>query len=135
MVSLIRQRLAEESKRCRVTLTSRDGTARAGVDYGAFQITLSWNFGEGGLNLSIRIIDNTWLMALELFVDVSNAVGIDPTSSFSQLIFSMMTSLSAQPCLIRYAVLTAKPITTRVVEWLALSRPRRRLFRYSRRVS
>ena len=73
-----------EQNGCRVTLTSRDGTARAGVDYGAFQITLSWNFGEGGFKpFSIRIIDNTLVDGTRtFFVDVSNAVGIDPTSSF-----------------------------------------------------
>ena len=73
-----------EQNGCRVTLTSRDGTARAGVDYGAFQITLSWNFGEGGFKpFSIRIIDNTLVDGTRtFFVDVTNAVGIDPTSSF-----------------------------------------------------
>ena len=68
---------------CSVTLTSRNGSARAGTDYQSFRTTLRWSFGEGGFKpFSISIIDNDVLDGTRtFFVDVTNAVGIDPLSS------------------------------------------------------
>jgi len=76
----------ESHSGCSVTLTTRDGSARAGTDYHAMQTTLRWSFGEGGFKpFSIDIIDNDLSDGNRtFFVDVTNAVGIDPNSpSFS----------------------------------------------------